>query len=153
MKVTRRGEISFAQLIRANNHLPLRIFFIFFVSLLFSLEARPQSPGSREAAPGQRQEFVREINGTVIDAVTKEPLLGVSLVIYVDSVKYVGRASRDGGRFDFRGTHITHGVMKINHEGYIAQEIQLSPQNNGPYHIALQPDAIAIEEVEVISTG
>src|SRR5690606_3494482 len=107
-----RGEIGIPRSVQIYLQVWLKAYSLqpiacglLFVSLLFSLEARPQSPGSREAAPGQRQEFVREINGTVIDAVTKEPLLGVSLVIYVDSVKYVGRASRDGGRFDFRGTH------------------------------------------------
>ncbi|ERJ58187.1 SusC/RagA family TonB-linked outer membrane protein [Sphingobacterium paucimobilis] len=135
------------QLAKGYQLLALTIFCVLFNNVF------AQSPTKVGAVAKAKQEFVKDIRGTVIDAVTKKPLAGVGVEIYIDSVKYAGRYALDNGDFDFKGAHITHGTLRISKAGYIKQEIPMSLSQNGPYDVALRPEAIAIEEVEVISTG
>lgn len=86
----------------------------------------------------QEKMFLLVLNGVVIDSKTKEPLVGAGVEIFVDSVKYVGRSTREGGRFDFRGAHLSEAVMRVRNEGYQTKEFPVNKKNNGPYRIKLK---------------
>ena len=104
---------------------------------------------------GDKQEFVRDIRGTVIDAVTKKPLDGAYMYIYLDTAQssYAARRSSNGGKFDFKGAHLQKGILRIYHKGYVTRNIEISTSKNGPYRVEMQPETVIIDEVEVISTG
>ena len=150
----RRGEKCFAQLIRANNHLPLRIFFIFFVSLLFSLEARPQPRGKLGTAPGQQQEFFVNLKGQVLDTETSKPIAGVSVIL--DKVfrnTIVVRTDADGA-FEIKGVFIPACTLAFAHQGYERTEVTADRDHDGPFTIRMRPTAREIEEVVVeVNTG
>lgn len=88
------------------------------------------------------------VNGTVTDAQTGEPLVGVSVSVKGTSVA----ASSDvDGQYQLQGLPSLDGVLEISYLGYKTVEISL--QGRTTIDVALEPDWAALEEVVVVGYG
>lgn len=88
----------------------------------------------------------RSITGTVIDAVTNNPIPGASIVIKNTST---GTATDFDGLFTIKAS--TNDRLEVSYLGYKNKEIVVDVKNN--YTIALEEDAAQLEEVVVVGYG
>lgn len=89
----------------------------------------------------------KELSGKVTDAVTKEPLPGVNVVIKGTATGAITDAS---GKFSIQ-TATENAVLVVSFVGYLSQEI--TPGNQTTLNIALQPDVKVLSEAIVVGYG
>ena len=109
-----------------------RIFFILLTILSFSLTATAQ----------------KIIKGTVIDALSKQPLGAAS--IYTDDKKNAKAITDDYGNFILK-TSSQNGNITASHIGYTS--INIATGINAVLKIEMQPDAINLQDVQLQSSG
>ncbi len=88
------------------------------------------------------------VTGTVIDQQTREPLVGVSVVI--EGTK-TGTTTNDFGRFVLRSQHEIKRLV-VSHLGYEKKEISVSEPNQS-LHIQLEPSPIMLTGVQVVGSS
>jgi TonB-linked SusC/RagA family outer membrane protein len=89
---------------------------------------------------------VRTITGTVTDAETNEPLIGVNILI---------KGTASGGVTDFDGNYAITAepgeVLIFSYLGYLTTEYKV--QNQAVINVSLESDAQALDEVVVVGYG
>ena len=86
-----------------------------------------------------------KVSGTISDATTKEPLVGVSVQV---KGKVVGSITNIKGEFSFNVSQAPPFVLAISSVGYEGQEVNVS-SNNASINISLKEQAIMGQEVVV----
>ncbi|MFY7909366.1 MAG: carboxypeptidase-like regulatory domain-containing protein [Emticicia sp.] len=86
-----------------------------------------------------------KVSGTITDATTKEPLIGVSVQV---KGKVVGTITNSKGEFSFNVSTPPPFTLLISSVGYESQEINVSG-NNASINIALKEQAVLGQEVVV----
>ncbi|MCQ0110504.1 SusC/RagA family TonB-linked outer membrane protein [Zhouia amylolytica] len=88
----------------------------------------------------------RDISGTVVDAETKVPIPGASVMIKNTTV---GVATDFDGKFSIKAK--SGDVLEISYLGYKTQELSIGNQSN--FNVQLQSDAAELDEVVVVGYG
>lgn len=83
------------------------------------------------------------VKGTVVDASSGEPLIGVSILVVGTNT---GAITNIDGKFNISANQ--NSVLKISYIGYITQEIKIS--GNNELDIKLSQDSKALDEVVVV---
>jgi TonB-linked SusC/RagA family outer membrane protein len=129
----------------------LSMRFAFIIGLLSvilflspaGLYAAGNAPGSDEGTAPQQV----KVSGTITDATTKEPLVGVNVV--VDGTT-IGVMTDVKGRFTLSVPNL-NGTLAISYIGYVAQKIPINGMTE--IEVALVSDVKALEEVVVTGYG
>ncbi len=129
--------------------LPLR--FAFFTGLLSmilflspaSLYAAGKASGSDEGSAPQQV----KVSGTITDATTKEPLVGVNVVLEGTTV---GVMTDINGKFSLSVPNL-NGTLAVSYIGYTAQTIPINGMTS--IEVSLVSDVKALEEVVVTGYG
>src|SRR5690606_17553252 len=87
------------------------------------------------------------VNGTVTDSNSNQPLLGVNILVKNTSK---GATSDFDGNFTINDVPL-NSVLEFSYLGYVTQEYVV--KNNSPIRIAMIEDAAALDEVVVIGYG
>ena len=90
----------------------------------------------------------QEVNGTVTDSKTGEPLFAASVVI---SGTAVGATTDFDGKFKFNAGQEPPFKLTISYIGYVNQEIDVSSLSV-PISINLESDAVLLKSVEVVES-
>lgn len=128
---------------------------IFFVSLLFSLEAQPQSRGDLGTAPGQTpklsQVYRPYITGRVV---SPDSSYSTNATIEIAGTG-IYTIANNKGEFNFRGVYIDEGTLLMKHRQYPEiLTIKFDTLRRGPFIFTLQKiKEQQIEAVDVIETG
>lgn len=95
------------------------------------------------------QENIRPITGKVIDAKTKEPLIGATILV---KETFQGAITNMDGEFVYqlKGANIDKKVLVFSFLGFTPQEVKVGQKNY--FEIALEPDVNSIAEVVVTSS-
>ena len=125
--------------------------FAFFIGLLSmimflspaNLNAAVKVSGSdEETAPQQVK-----VSGTITDATTKEPLVGVNVIVEGTTI---GVMTDVNGKFSLSVPSLS-GTLAISYIGYVAQNVPINGMTS--IEIALESDVKALEEVVVTGYG
>ncbi|TXF87938.1 TonB-dependent receptor [Neolewinella aurantiaca] len=122
----------------------MKIFYYFSTALslvlITSLSAMAASGSSSV------EESVRSITGTVTDAETNEPLIGVNIIV---------KGTTSGGITDYDGNYVitaeTGDILVFSYLSYETVEYKLS--NQGVLNVQMEPDAKQLDEVVVVGYG
>lgn len=136
LKLQKKLNLSFKRL--------LAVCLIKAVTFLFLL---PISPFGHTMAENVRV-VDRTIAGSVFDAETDEPLIGVNIVVSGTSI---GTATDSDGSFNFTVPDDA-GTLVISYLGYVRTEVQLS-DDTSEYRIELQPENELLDELVVVAYG
>ena len=90
------------------------------------------------------------VTGTIIDAESEEPLIGATIKVEGTSK---GSATDLDGKFSFEAPTGTHNLV-VSYVGYVKQTLKttITPGENDMGTIKLQPDAIGLQEIKVVSS-
>ena len=88
-----------------------------------------------------------KVSGTITDATTKEPLIGVNVVLEGTTV---GVLTDMKGSFTINVPNL-NGTLAISYIGYVAQKVALNGLTT--INVALSPDLTSLDEVVVIGYG
>ncbi len=108
-----------------------------------SLFAAGTAPGSDDGSAPQQV----KISGTIIDAATKEPLVGVNVVVEGTTIGVMTDAK---GKFTLNVPNL-NGTLAVSYIGYGAQKIPINGQTT--VDVSLTSDVLALEEVVVTGYG
>ncbi len=100
------------------------------------------SGSDEETAPQQVK-----VSGTITDATTKEPLVGVNVVLEGTTV---GVMTDINGKFSLSVPNLT-GTLSVSYIGYVAQNIPINGMTS--VDVSLESDVKALEEVVVTGYG
>lgn len=98
-----------------------------------------------KTASSVTQQDSRRITGTVVDAVTGEPVIGANVAVKGTTI---GTISDSDGRFTFDAP--ASATLIVSYIGYLTIEVESS---SSPMQIRLQEDTRSLEEVVVIGYG
>ena len=101
------------------------------------------SPGSNDGSAPQQV----KVSGTITDAATKEPLVGVNVVLEGTTV---GVITDVNGKFNLGVPNLT-GTLAVSYIGYVAQKIPINGMTT--IEISLTAEVQALEEVVVTGYG
>lgn len=129
----------------------LTMRFAFFIGLLSmimflspaSLHAAGKATGNDEGSAPQQV----KVSGTITDATTKEPLVGVNVVLEGTTV---GVMTDINGKFSLSVPSLS-GTLAISYIGYIAQRIPINGMTS--VDLSMTSDVQALEEVVVTGYG
>ena len=88
-----------------------------------------------------------KVSGTITDATTKEPLVGVNVVLEGTTI---GVMTDINGKFSLSVPNLT-GTLSVSYIGYVAQKIPINGMTT--IDVALLSDVLALEEVVVTGYG
>lgn len=94
------------------------------------------------------QEVDRTISGTVVDAETGDPLVGVNILI---SGTTTGTATDEEGNFRI-AVPDDAAVLEVSYIGYMDKEVQLS-DSRSEYRIEMESESEMMDEVAVVAYG
>jgi TonB-dependent starch-binding outer membrane protein SusC len=123
--------------------------FAFFIGLLsmilFLAPARLQAayPGNDEGSAPQQV----KISGTITDATTKEPLVGVNVVVEGTTI---GVMTDINGKYTLSVPNL-NGTLAISYIGYVAKQVPMNGMTT--IDISIESDLLALEEVVVTGYG
>ncbi len=128
----------------------LTVILSFIVCVTFgsvNSEVRDKSIGQVEkvAIPGSLQQ--QKLSGTITDATTGEPVIGVNVVIEGTTIGVVSDAN---GKFTIEIAK-SDGVLVVSFIGYNSERIIVNGQSN--LEIKLVPDITKLDEVVVVGYG
>src|SRR5699024_5808096 len=131
---------------KLKSHLIFGFKQLFYVCLIQTiaiqlLAAHPTSDQKVQAAD-------RTITGTVVDAATGEPLIGVNILVTGTTT---GTATDQEGTFNLTIPDDAE-TLTVSYIGYVTKEVPLS-SNNSEYHIQLQADNELLDELVVVAYG
>jgi TonB-dependent starch-binding outer membrane protein SusC len=118
--------------------LPLQLTILLSIFITSSVLA---DNGNNSAAQKQK------VTGTVYDATTKEPLIGVNVVIQGTTI---GAITDANGRYSIDVPDI-NSVLILSYMGYVTQNVTVN--NQSVIDIQLQPDVQKLNEVIVVGYG
>ena len=129
----------------------LSMRFAFIIGLLSmimflspaSLYAAGNASGSDEGTAPQQV----KVSGTITDATTKEPLVGVNVVLDGTTI---GVMTDVKGKFTLSVPNL-NGTLAISYIGYVAQKIPINGMTE--IEVSLESDVKALEEVVVTGYG
>ena len=129
----------------------LTMRFAFFIGLLSmimllspaSLNAAVKAAGSDEGSAPQQV----KVSGIITDATTREPLVGVNVVLEGTTV---GVMTDINGKFTLGVPNLT-GTLAVSYIGYVSQQIPINGMTS--IDISLASDVKALEEVVVTGYG
>src|SRR5436309_2260196 len=87
----------------------------------------------------------RQITGTVTDKITKETVIGASILVKGTSI---GTQTSVDGKFKLSVPDKANGILVIRSVGYKTQEVTLGTQTN--FNISLESDSKQLDEVVAI---
>ncbi len=90
-----------------------------------------------------------EIKGKILDAVTKEPLIGASVRIQENGI---GKVTNEEGDFAFDLENGNYSLI-VNYLGYQASQLDFTVPLETPLLIELKPEDMNLDQVEVVATG
>ena len=146
-----KKKSGFLILSHKTDRVRLSMRFAFIIGLLSMIMFL--SPGSLNAAgkaAGNDEETAPQqvkISGTITDATTKEPLVGVNVVLVGTTV---GVMTGSDGKFSLNVPNLT-GKLSVSCIGYVTQEIVIGNQTT--IDVTLAPDLTSLDEVVVIGYG
>jgi TonB-dependent starch-binding outer membrane protein SusC len=98
-------------------------------------------------APAENISQPAKVTGTIMDATTNEPLIGVNIVIEGSNT---GVISDVNGKYSIEVTD-KDAVLVFSYIGYITEKIAVAGQTT--IHVSLAPDVTNLEEVVVVGYG
>ena len=97
--------------------------------------------------------FVQEVRGTVTDAETGEPLIGVNVVVQettVDTATVVGTTTDSEGQYEL-ALPSGDAVLVFSYIGYVAQEVPVKQREQ--IDVVMEVDVATMEDVVVVGYG
>ena len=146
-----KKKSGFLILSHKTDRVRLSMRFAFIIGLLSMIMFL--SPGSLNAAgkaAGNDEETAPQqvkVSGTITDATTKEPLVGVNVVLVGTTV---GVMTGSDGKFSLNVPNLT-GKLSVSCIGYVTQEIVIGNQTT--INVSLASDLTSLDEVVVIGYG
>jgi iron complex outermembrane receptor protein len=90
----------------------------------------------------------RTISGTVVDAATRESMIGVNILVIGTNT---GTATTDDGSFSF-SIPDEAAALRLSYLGYVTKEVQLS-EDKSEYLIEMEPESKLLDELTVVAYG
>jgi iron complex outermembrane receptor protein len=119
--------------------IPDRVFTVILIQMaVFLLLCPARSLGQAD----------RTISGTVVDAETDDPLVGVNILVGGTTT---GTATDEEGEFRLDVPEDA-AVLEVSYVGYTNREVQLSDGRSG-YRIEMEPESALMDEVAVVAYG
>lgn len=106
-----------------------------------------QKNTTASANVGEQNQNKKEISGTILDAHTKEPILGVNVLI---KGSVLGTVTDDDGKFVLAGISPSD-VLVISYIGYHKREVAIKNQTS--IEIELTEDSQMLDEIVVVGYG
>jgi TonB-linked SusC/RagA family outer membrane protein len=117
------------------------------LALLFLLYPALSAEGNLISGPTHSMED-KVVTGTVIDAESKEPLIGATVIIKGTSS---GTATDANGNYSIQASH-SNDVIAVSYVGYVTKEEVVGSRNVVDFELSYS-ESLALEEVVVVGYG